>query len=46
MGDHEFTFSNYHNIYLPLLLDICHLCIRIIHIFVFVNVSNMIFNHK
>jgi hypothetical protein len=24
MGDHELTFSNYPNIYLPLLLDIYH----------------------
>jgi hypothetical protein len=35
MGDHELTFSNYLNIYLSLLLDICHIRIRIIHIFVF-----------
>jgi hypothetical protein len=46
MGDHELTFSNYPNVYLPLLLDICHLCIRIIHIFVFSNVNHIIFNHK
>jgi hypothetical protein len=31
MGDHELTFSNYPNIYLHLLLDICYLCISIIH---------------
>jgi hypothetical protein len=46
MGDHEFTFSNYPNIYLPSLHDICHLCIRIIHIFVFSSVSPIIFIHK
>jgi hypothetical protein len=46
MRDHGLIFLNYPNIYLPLLLDICHLCIRIIHIFVFVNVNHMIFNHK
>jgi hypothetical protein len=46
MGDHELTISNYPNIYLPLLLDICHLCIKIIHTFVFVNVSHIIFIHK
>jgi hypothetical protein len=39
MGDHELIFSTYPNIYLPLLVDICHLCIRIIHTFVFVNVN-------
>jgi hypothetical protein len=36
----------YPNIYLHLLLDICHLSIRIIHIFVFSNVSHIIFIHK
>jgi hypothetical protein len=46
MGDHELTFSNYPNIYLSLLLDIYHLCIRIIHIFVFSNVSHVISIHK
>jgi hypothetical protein len=46
VGDHELTSSNNPNHILPLLLDIFHLCIRIIHIFVFFNVSHMIFNHK
>jgi hypothetical protein len=46
MGDHELTFSMYPNIYLYLLLDTCHLCIRIIHIFVFFNVSHIIFIQK
>jgi hypothetical protein len=36
----------YPNIYLHLLLDICHPSIRIIHIFVFSNVSHIIFIHK
>jgi hypothetical protein len=44
--DHELTFSIYPNIYLPLWLDICHLCVRIIHIFVFSIVSHIIFIHN
>jgi hypothetical protein len=46
MGDHKLAFSMYPNIYIHLLLDIYHLCIRIIHIFVFFNVSYIIFIHK
>jgi hypothetical protein len=34
MGDYELIFSNYPDIYVSLLLNICHLCIRIIPIFV------------
>jgi hypothetical protein len=46
MGYHEFDLLKLPNIHHPLLLDICHLCITITHIFVFVNVSHMIFNHR
>jgi hypothetical protein len=46
MGNNELTFSIYPNIYIPLLLDICHIGIRIIHIFVFSNVRHIIFIHK
>jgi hypothetical protein len=46
MGDHELILSNYPDIYLYLLLDICHLSIKIIHIFVFSIVSHIIFIHK